>query len=389
LQGLQVTASENHPDWKRLQGRMAFSGDVGGDFESTRKWCPNEKLSNIHVFEGTLSSGGGMLIDTAKYRGPVYVREPGLITYPTNARSSDAVLRAWGAKAISLCKPTNSVAEASTFLLELLREGIPNLTKSSLRRWEDTTKRARTVPSEQYLNYQFGWMPIANDIARFAYAVDRADAVMRQYERDSGRLVRRRFEFPPETTILTEVAKANAIPAMPAAHTALFKTGTPTGKVIRVVETTKRRWFSGAFTYYLAPDYSSRSGIARAVQESRKLYGLSLTPDVIWNLAPWSWAVDWFSNVGDVISNISSYAVDSLCLQYGYVMEHSLVKQTYYWTGDNYLVNPRIIPLPITLVSESKVRRRASPFGFGLTWSGFSPRQLSIAAALGITHKKP
>jgi len=383
LQGSQTTDSENHPDFRRILGRMPFSSDIGGDFQSIKMWCPNKKLSNIYVFEGLLISQDGTR-STAKYRGPVYVREPSLITYPSSAQSSNAALSAWGATAIARCKPTNSVADASVFLTELLREGIPSIGKSALERWRSVTGQARKAPGSAYLDYQFGWKPIVSDVQKLAFAVTHADAVMKQFERDSGRLVRRRFEFPLEQSTVSEVAMDHAIPALPAAHTALFVTGTPTGQCIRTTTVVRRRWFSGAFTYYLAPDYSSRDQIARAVQESKKLLGLSLTPEVVWNLAPWSWAVDWFSNVGDVLSNISDYAVDSLMLQYGYIMEHTTSTVTYSWSGDNYLANPAIKPLPISLVTETKCRRRANPFGFGLTWGGLSPRQLAIAAALGI-----
>jgi hypothetical protein len=74
-------------------------------------------------------------------------------------------------------------------------------------------------------------------------------------------------------------------------------------------------------------------------------------------------------------------------MPYGYLMEHSIVRDTYFWDGPTTLKADRIVPSPITLVSETKLRRKANPYGFGLTWDELSSRQQSILAALGITRR--
>jgi len=38
-------------------------------------------------------------------------------------------------------------------------------------------------------------------------------------------------------------------------------------------------------------------------------------------------------------------------------------------------------------LKETKERVTASPFGFGLTWDGFTPYQMAILAALGVTRR--
>jgi hypothetical protein len=104
-------------------------------------------------------------------------------------------------------------------------------------------------------------------------------------------------------------------------------------------------------------------------------------------LTPWSWAIDWFSNAGDVVSNLSDWATDGLVMKYGYIMEHSRHERTYYLDGPSqYNFLDRQIPATVTTWSETKLRRAASPFGFGVSWEGMTPRQLAITAALGITR---
>jgi hypothetical protein len=242
------------------------------------------------------------------------------------------------------------------------------------------------VPSDVYLAYEFGWKPVANDISKFAHAVSNADTVLAQYERDSGRLVRRRYEFPPEVTESVSTHMSGVRPALlPYSSTAMFEGGLPASEVLRVRTEAKQRWFSGAFTYHLPTGSDARSVMARKAMEAKKLLGASLDPDTVWNLTPWSWAVDWFTNTGDIISNLTDMAIDGLVLKYGYMMETKVTTDTYYFRGPNGLKDPSITADPLVLRVTTKIRRKATPFGFGLTWEGFSSRQVAIAAALGLS----
>jgi len=131
--------------------------------------------------------------------------------------------------------------------------------------------------------------------------------------------------------------------------------------------------------------YDSRSKLSKYALYSDKVLGANLTPETLWNLAPWSWATDWFANTGDVISNITSWSADGLVMQYGYMMENSIVTDTY--TRELSGLNNNTVDVqPVTLVTETKVRRKANPFGFGIDWEGLSPIQLAIAAAIGISR---
>jgi hypothetical protein len=121
--------------------------------------------------------------------------------------------------------------------------------------------------------------------------------------------------------------------------------------------------------------------------QAHKILGLELTPETLWNLAPWSWAADWFGNIGDLFHNANSLASDGLVMRYGYIMEHTRVRDTYVFSGPTGLVSWYSgRPTPLILTSETKLRRRATPFGFGKTFAGLTTRQKAIAAALGINR---
>lgn len=393
-QGTQVTVSENHPAWRRRYAIDASWGDAGGPFFTTKKY--------VKTLGGGIQHLEGRIFVTptiwnwADYMGPILPRSVELMPFPPFANSSNEELDAWGSEAIASCKPTNAVADASVFLGEMMVGGIPHLIGSRVQDfWKETTRRnlkrssvkkGAKDASDEFLNLEFGWKPMIRDVQKFASAVVHAEEVLSQYERDSGRVVRRRFNSAPEVTTEDTVVATGVSPWINPAASALYDSATTgMGMVIRTRRTSRRKWFAGAFTYHLPTGYDSRSGMGRAALEAKKLYGLSLTPETLWNLTPWSWAVDWVSNVGDVISNLSDWAFDGLVLRYGYVMEHTLVTDTYSFVGPTGFKSKDARPAFVTLVSETKQRRKATPFGFGLNWNGFSPRQWAIVTALGIT----
>jgi len=381
LRGTQETESENHPGW--LQHKEgAWSGDLGGPFYTKKRYA---KSTNIDpVFLDGKRWDGTSRWNHAEYMGPMLPASPRDMVYPPFAISSNDSLDEQGTIAISRCSPSNSVADVSTFLGETLREGIPKLGGLLFLRSKTNRERRKALGSE-FLNHQFGWMPFLNDVNSVSNSIIRADAIWAQYERDSGRGVRRSYDFPVVES--DSYADLGTIGPWTGISTSRFAdlNAPLDGKVIRSDHTTKRQWFRGMFTYFLPKD---REGLAYQVIQARKLLGLTLTPDTIWSLSPWSWAVDWFTNTSEVLENWSNWAINGQVLLYGYMMEHSIVERTYTYVGHTRYQRADVRPPAITLVSEAKVRRVATPYGFGITWNGFSAIQAAIVAALGLSKGK-
>jgi hypothetical protein len=113
------------------------------------------------------------------------------------------------------------------------------------------------------------------------------------------------------------------------------------------------------------------------------MYGLTITPEVAWNLIPWSWLVDWFSSAGSAIANLSGGTVDAVA-RYAYVMksydrrieQHSEFADC---NGAQYEATA-------TWSAVAKQRTAAHPFGFGMTDDQLSSGQIAILAALGLTR---
>jgi len=336
------------------------------------------------VSSGVIIPGGY----TITYYGAV--RPTGIggagFTFPNSARSSDAQLAMYGTKAIAAVAPTNSVANLSTALLELYHDGLPKLAGAAFwKRRNDSIRGVAKSSGEEYLNVQFGWKPLVADVSDVAKGVLHIEKLVKQYYRDAGKVVRRRYNFPPVSTLVEETVFRNADAALVGGDdTTVRLPRSNQGFVVRRRQTTINRWFSGAFTYYI-PDYVG-DWMLSASDKARKILGLEITPEVLWELVPWSWAIDWFANVGDLVKNVHNLSSDGLVMRYGYIMEHSMVRDTYIHVGPTGFKDPKVVCEPYTFVTETKLRRRATPFGFGLDLSSLTGQQKSILAALGMSR---
>lgn len=382
-EGIQITESKGHP-WSNRKSKRQ-SGDIGGDFFTTRSYIEGElssaNISNLRYplnqfFEYHYNFNGNLV----PFDGPYVPDSGGVSAYPEGIHSSPNELDEYGTTAIARCAPGSSAADLLTAIMETIKDGLPHLVGSQT--WRDRTVTAKNASSE-FLNVEFGWLPLVNDITEFTSAVTHAQELIAQYERDAGRVVRRRYAFPTEESSSTEVIKENWYPQ----GSSMSPSPGEDDPVSLVRKTSKEvdRWFSGAFTYYLPTDYDSRKAMDRYALFARRITGLELNPNTLWELAPWSWAVDWFSNAGDVVSNVNRFASGNLYLHYGYIMERSIVKHTYS-TAPTTFHGQSVPGTELTYVTETKVRKRANPFGFGVTWDGLSPLQAAIAAAVGMSR---
>lgn len=381
LSGTQITVSEGHLWPPRKSVGLQ---DVGGDFFSQKSYFePGHK-----PVTRTIRKPYGIpdWYNNAAFSGyilPVNVQAPEF-AFPPALSSSNDDLDEYGATAISRCKPTNSPADLSTALGELLKEGIPSMIGSQF--WKKRSVSAKQAGSE-YLGVQFGWMPLVSEIRKVSEAITNSDKLLAQYERDAGKVVRRSYRFPSETDRSESVYLPDT-PAWAVNAGSIFYQGGTLGDVVRVREKTQSRWFSGAFTYYLPSDYDSRNRLKALNSRAKVLLGTDLTPETLWNLAPWSWAADWFSNTGDVISNVTDFLSGGLVMRYGYIMEHTIVRDTYTITSSGLSPDIGVFDVPdLVAVTETKIRRAANPFGFGVSWDGLSPFQTSILVALGISRR--
>jgi hypothetical protein len=279
-------------------------------------------------------------------------------------------LTALGATAISRCQPTNPAVDTATSVAELISEG--GLTKM-------IPGRDRTISGE-YLNYSLGIAPtvgFANDLRK---AMLKSEEIISQYERDAGRRVRRKYDFPWETEVTSLSTTGLVAPDLERPYTQSEVVVDGSIKIHRTI--TRKTRFSGAFTY-AAPE----AGWRRTLAEVDRVYGVRPGSETAWNLIPLSFVADYWGNTGDVLGNLDAYAQDGLVMPYGYIVSEDEIKHeisgTVLGTFDG---RTTAYPISGSFIVTLKERQPANPFGFGVSWGSLSPRRLSILAALGITR---
>jgi hypothetical protein len=209
--------------------------------------------------------------------------------------------------------------------------------------------------------------------------VKNSKELIRQYEKGSDNKIKRRYAFPPtlETRTTENVFFTDMFPTSMGVAKNATGTVSQTGR--------QAVWFSGAFRYHVPMGNTIRDRFERFSSEADLLLGIDLTPETVWNLAPWSWAADWFTNTGDIMTNISNMQSDGLVLQYGYVMASTEVSHAF--TNCLFYENGEHRP-SATKFSSEKLRVPATPFGFGFDLGSMTSRQKAILVAIGLGRTK-
>lgn len=375
--GTQYTESEGHP----INPKTGYRRE-GGPFYSTRV---RRKFPTKQV---TLKSGSRLIqadVGTPLDSSLLSENLQKALIASTNLRSKDTTdLDELGATAIAQCAPVNPNANLGLALAEMHREGIPSL--PGIQAWKRRTEIVRAAAGE-FLNAEFGWLPLKSDVEDTLSSVRHGRDILKQYERDAGRNVRREFKFPIEqsSSSSSTLSSASVVAVGPTGWPGFWSAAFGPVQTQISIEESRRRWFSGCFVYGIPNQNDSWQSMLRNGSDADKLFGTTLTPDTLWELAPWSWAVDYFSNAGDVIHNVTNFAQQGLVMRYGFMMEEIsvVVTASFKESGPNKSLDLRTVP-PQTIEFTSKVRRQANPFGFGVS-EDLSPLQIAILAAAGIT----
>jgi hypothetical protein len=372
--------------------------DYGGNFQSTSNdfWASHPGVSLDRNVTGGKLQYGGWLSPVPLNVGPDSTR------WPAIPSTLGQTMMSKGATAIARTIPTNPASGVGQALGELRQvPAIPgkalirSLSKGSSA-FQRASEKGR-AGADEYLNWEFGIKPVLSDAREFVKAQHNADRIVKQLARDSGRLIRRRFDFPVEHTI--ENFSLGSFGRHPGFDIRLDESTVNGVPIIRTRETLTRAWFSGAYTYHYSQGETLWKRMMAAEQRANRVYGLRLSPALLWELAPWSWLVDWKSNLGDVITNVSAFSKDGLVLAWGYIMTDMIIVDTYSYTGVGSFYSPTSRDgrtqrsntrngVSVSFQTRVKKRLKATPYGFGLdpNWSDLTTRQLSILGALGISR---
>lgn len=300
--------------------------------------------------------------------------------------------------------PKLSSADMGQFVGEI-RETLPML-KSTAKSYVDAYSAIRGRSrgfkmskdlSNYWLNLQFGWRPFLNDVIRLGFAVGETEARLQQCIRDNGRNIRRggvlRSIVGPEH-VVGQSTTQNTSWCYPVSELLGLVT-VPPGNAMGSQTTmtygyTIDTWYSACYRYWL-PYFAAPNEPMNVLDNYLRMYGIRITPLLIWNLTPWSWLADWVGNVGDNLANYTSQAAENMTAKYAYIMEQRTMKYTNHtWIkiGGPNVTTPCELHLEWARTASVKTRRHASAFGFSITPPDFSAKQWSILAALGVSRLK-
>jgi len=250
--------------------------------------------------------------------------------------------------------------------------------------------------ADHFINHNFGWAPFLNDLfSTYSSAQGLNEAIQKQRDSNGKWLRRKRTLRNVQIQHPTELFSDHYAYVNPDLGSLSRWDYAPDGVETRgysefIHSSELKVWCSGEFRYWIPDlvhdDYSKYSYIMNRL----RFLGIRVNPALIVKLAPWSWLGDWMTQnaMSEIIQTLTDPEPNGVVGRYAYVMCH-LIKRTQHWATVFLQGNPgdqSVAHGNWYSYMESKRRSRASPFGFGLSSSDLSARQLSILAALGISR---
>lgn len=297
--------------------------------------------------------------------------------------------RAW-----SSTKPRLEKASLFVFLAEM--RDMPRMLRTTASGFHDVWKSMGGNASKemmqpkkianQFLNKEFGWAPFIGDIKRLQAAYFASAKYIKHLSLINGKPTRRR-SLLVDTKTEVRMASGTQCIITPALDSHFFST-TPTWEVVEEVQTLVTA--SGKYSFY-RPEFDTSlnefNSLWNQMQRNLMLYGLRISPSNVYRATPWTWLIDWFSNVGDHVDLITDMSVDSVVNHYLYLSHRRQTVRKFRQilpfrqTGTMTLEWQKVI--------DAKQRvESGSPYGFSLSWDDLTPRQLAILAALKLSRQR-
>jgi hypothetical protein len=370
-------------DLNELKKRAAIANGFDSSMFRTDKGHPweLEKFS----FQGEPMNWA---VDSASWNSRRYYSAFPLSVYSGYHVPTRSDLRSWAALKYGQMAPTSDRFSLPAFLGEL-REGLPGFIPSLVKMKRDVDF-FRSIGSD-YLNVQFGWLPLLSDIRAIAEVLFR---VNQELFSPWGATHRKRGEKPVvtmenNTEVYSGLLATGDYLDSPFRQyltgTGSVTSGFITGQAMSSRQVRTSRWIEGEFVYL------PRAGVSPKdfSEQFDTLMKTELTPSDLWQLAPWSWLADWFLEIGKAIESFEVGLSNRVLSTYCYAMEEVWTKQqtvVYQLRGETGVSYTGPTSWAGTWEYSRKRRIRANPFGFTLNpESALTGAQFAILGALGLT----
>lgn len=312
----------------------------------------------------------GWIRNTRRY-GQLWVVTPEkldgtlLIVGAKSPPSEDGDIAGYGPTGYARAKPAQPSFSFGQSLVEL--KDLPRMLQQRLRSIKDI--------GSAYVGAEFGWRPLLQDFQNMLIAGSKVEERLQRLLKNNGKPVRGRAFVTQvsETTLLQrDEGSVGIVYSTWPWYDPVVPKPTSAGYFSITKLYTRRVWFSGEFQYWLR-DLDTPG---KMLQLKLKLLGLEMTPKLLWDLTPWSWLVDWFSNVGDLIDNAVETIPERQVARYAYIMGDTRRYYTYAGSDGKHSAQA-------TKVFVTKRRMPADRFGLAAA-SNLSLRQAFLLGMLGL-----
>lgn len=379
----------------------------GGPFKSLTYRVPSAELKGYGTYTSSQFAGLGWRSDW-EYKGRFSCGSnwgsDGLNSYVTSGLASFPSLSAYHSRAWDQLKPKLSAANVAQFAYEL--RDLPGQLRTSgevfHHLWKDSKGdlarfgMSPKTAADNFLNHQFGWAPFISDIVKMWNVFNNSAALVAQSIRDNNTWIKRSrvLEELETVTPILRLYGSDTEPSdgtLPMAQMCAPMTvdGINCKGLTDIhVHALDRIWATGSFKYY-RPEFDANlvdsQGVAGDIQRLMTIYGVRITPTVLYKITPWTWLGDWFTGFGKFVERLDDFVVDGLVSRYLYCMRQSLRTVTktcmINFSGSG----------PLTLIWQRNITTKQrevadSPYGFNVPWAGINPTQMAILGALGFSR---
>jgi hypothetical protein len=335
---------------------------VDSTFVSTKGICPRISASGVRSISGVTYTSNGVPLNNTPTQ---WLCRPYEIPAFQQAPLGSSTLAAMAVANMNPNRPDIDVAVSIAELREL-----PELLRDAAYILKSKPSRVKKS-AKANLAAQFGIAPIIRDVQtlfKFAELVDRREKYLRELSNGEKRIKR----------FLTEENWDASSALVVAWHSLTDSSSVGGTNAIRVSGRMTRKYWYTARAKLLDPP-SERE--IKFLAPELVLGVNTITAQQLWNLVPWTWLIDWFSDTSAILGAYRGG------LKWSYSGLNVMYKTQYFMTG--FFPNPaaHLTIVPLNPNSKAETKHRIQPtVSIYPTWRipYLTARQTSILSSLAI-----
>lgn len=332
---------------------------------------------------------------------------------PGYAVPSKSELRTLGQRGYLRALPNRTQVELGTALAEIAVNPAQALTipgSAIAKRWASQPTRSRkqvvsearrrhkrlrglskedaAAAASDYLAYIFGTAPNIQVMDSLAEQISKSRKIAEVVSRQGWRRMRRRRALRSVTDSASITQHGNWL------HQSTGNQWMLTGPLTKTTTVSQNVWWSGSFRMPTTDTDTWLDQCSDFFERLDLIAGLGVDIKMAWDLIPFSFVADWFSNTGSYIENREVIRDYNIVCEYGYVMCHT--RTTHRGEAVGYIQRYPQTPTSqsyfgttgascsYTKLTEVKQRAACSSYGFETNFSALNPFQWSALTALGV-----